>query len=95
VPLFELEANQEAAAVRQVDGVLGAAQAQLADLGTGKRSAELEVMRAQLEQATAAEKQSAFQVARDTAQLEAGGISKMQSRHRTPSTTSTWPACAS
>jgi HlyD family secretion protein len=76
-PLFELESNQEAAAVRQADESLSAAQAQLADLGTGKRSAEVEVVRAQLEQARAAEKQSASQLARDTAQLEAGGIARM------------------
>jgi len=76
--LFELEANQEAAAVRQADDALGAAQAQLADLRTGKRGAEVEVVKAQLEQATAAEKQSASQLARDTDQLEAGGISRMQ-----------------
>lgn len=76
--LFELEADQEAAAVRQADEALSAAEAQLADLGTGKRSAEVDVVRAQLEQATAAEKQSALQLARDTEQLEAGGISRMQ-----------------
>jgi len=76
--LFELEADQEAAAVRQADEALSAAEAQLADLGTGKRSAEVDVVRAQLEQATAAEKQSALQLARDTDQLEAGGISRMQ-----------------
>jgi HlyD family secretion protein len=77
-PLFELEADQEAAAVRQADEALSAAKAQLADLRTGKRDTEVEVVRAQLEQATAAEKQSSSQLARDTAQLEAGGISGMQ-----------------
>jgi len=77
-PLFELEANQETAAVTQADEALSAAKAQLADLGTGKRSAEVEVVRAQLEQAMATEKQSASQLARDTAQLEAGGISRTQ-----------------
>jgi HlyD family secretion protein len=76
--LFDLESTQEEAAVRQADQALGAAEAQLADLGTGKRTAEVEVVRAQLEQATAAETQSASQLARDTAQLEAGGISRMQ-----------------
>ena len=78
VPLFQLESNQEAAALRQADQTLGAAQAQLADLQTGRRAAELEVIRAQFEQASASEKQSASQFARDTAQLEAGGISRMQ-----------------
>ena len=76
--LFELESDQEAAAVRQADEALLAAKAQLADLGKGRRRAEVEVVRAQLEQATAAEKQSATQLARDTAQLEAGGIPRMQ-----------------
>jgi HlyD family secretion protein len=77
-PLFELETDQEAAAVRQADETLSAATAQLADLGTGKRHGEVEVVRAQLEQATAAEKQSSAQLARDTASLEAGGIARMQ-----------------
>lgn len=77
-PPFELESDQEAAALRQAEESLSAAEAQLADLGTGRRSAEVEVVRAQLEQAVAAETQSASQLARDTAQLEAGGISRMQ-----------------
>jgi len=76
--LFELESSQEAAAVKQADESLSGAQAQLADMRTGKRSVEVEVVRAQLEQATAAEKQSALQLARDTASLEAGGIPRMQ-----------------
>jgi HlyD family secretion protein len=76
--LFELESGQETAAVRQADESLSAANAQLADLKTGKRKIELEVARAQLEQATAAEKQSASQLARDTAGLDAGGVSRMQ-----------------
>lgn len=77
-PLFDLEAKQEAAAVRQADEAVNAANAQLADLRTGKRSVEVDVARAQLEQATAAEQRSASQLAIDTAQLEAGGISRMQ-----------------
>jgi len=77
-PLFDLEAKEEAAAVRQADEAVKAANAQLADLRTGKRSVEVDVARAQLEQASAAEKRSASQLAIDTAQLEAGGISRMQ-----------------
>lgn len=77
-PLFDLESAQETAAVTHADEALNAAKAQLADLGTGRRDAELDVVRAQLEQATAAEQQSALQLARDTAQLEAGGISRAQ-----------------
>src|SRR5262245_12782781 len=75
-PLFELEGRQEAAAVRQASEALGAAGATLADLETGKRRAEVEVSRAQLDQARAAEKRSAAQRARDEAQFEAGGISR-------------------
>jgi HlyD family secretion protein len=77
-PLFNLESMQEGAAVKQAEEALAAAEAQLADLGTGRRSAEVDVVRAQLAQATAAERQSASQLARDTASLEAGGISQMQ-----------------
>jgi HlyD family secretion protein len=76
--LFDLEATEEAAALKQADDAVSAAKAQLADMGTGRRSAEVDVVRAQLEQATAAEKQSASQLARDTGQLELGGISRMQ-----------------
>src|SRR4051812_36883992 len=76
--LFDLEATQEAAAVKQADEAVNVARAQLADLGTGRRGAEIEVVKAQLEQAAAAEQQSASQLARDTAQLEAGGIARAQ-----------------
>jgi HlyD family secretion protein len=76
--LFDLESTEEAAAVKQADDAVSAAKAQLADMSTGKRSAELDVVKAQLEQATAAEKQSASQLARDAAQLDLGGISRMQ-----------------
>jgi HlyD family secretion protein len=78
VPLFELEAKQEAAAVRQADETLAATRAQLADLKTGKRSPEIAVLSAQYDQAVASEKQSASRVERDLAQLEAGGISRAQ-----------------
>jgi HlyD family secretion protein len=77
-PLFELESEQETAAVRQADDALSASRAQLADLGSGKRSSELAVIEAQLAQATASEQLSAAQLARDTAQLDAGGIARMQ-----------------
>ena len=77
-PLYELESSQEAALVRQATEALAAAEAALADLGTGRRTAEVDVVRAQLAQARAAETQSAADLARDTAQLEAGGIARMQ-----------------
>jgi HlyD family secretion protein len=77
-PLFQLESKQETAAVRQADETVAAARAQLADLETGKRSAEIDVIRAQRDQAAIAEKLSAAQVERDAAQLEAGGIARAQ-----------------
>jgi HlyD family secretion protein len=76
--LFDLDSEQETAAVRQADDALSASQAQLADLGSGKRGSEIAVIEAQLAQASAAEQQSASQLARDTAQLDAGGIPRMQ-----------------
>jgi HlyD family secretion protein len=77
-PLFQLETTQESAALRQADESAAAARAQLADLKTGKRSPEIEVIRAQRDQAVIAERQSASQLERDTAQLEAGGIARAQ-----------------
>jgi HlyD family secretion protein len=77
-PLYELDATEETAAVRQADDARSAADAQLADMGTGRRPPEIDVVRAQLEQARATEAQSASQLTRDEAQYEAGGISKTQ-----------------
>ncbi|MFI4930225.1 MAG: HlyD family secretion protein [Burkholderiales bacterium] len=77
-PLFNLEAEQETAAKQQADEQLKAAQAQLADLRVGKRAVELDVARAQLAQASAAEEQAALQLKRDEAQFEIGGIARAQ-----------------
>lgn len=77
-PLFQLEASLESASVRQADETAAAARAQLADLKTGKRSAEIEVIRAQRDQAVIAERLSASQLERDTAQFDAGGIARAQ-----------------
>jgi HlyD family secretion protein len=77
-PLFELEADQEAAAKRQADEQLKAAESQLADLKTGKRKPEVDVVQAQLVQAIAAEEQADLQLKRDEAQFKAGGISRGQ-----------------
>lgn len=74
-PLFALESVSEAAAKRQAQQQLSAAEAQLKDLRTGKRPQELEVIRAQLAQAIAEEKKSAAGLVRDEAQYKAGGIS--------------------
>ena len=76
--LFELEADQETAAKRQTDEQLKASQAQLADLRVGRRNPELDVAKAQLAQAVAAEQQAAQQLKRDEAQFEVGGIPRAQ-----------------
>lgn len=77
-PLFKLSADEEAAAQQQADDQLRAAQAQRADLGLGRRTPELDVVRAQLVQAQAAEAQAAQQYERDRAQHAAGGIARAQ-----------------
>jgi HlyD family secretion protein len=76
--LFKLEADEETAAKRQADEQLRASQAQLADLRHGRRNPELDVVRAQLAQAQAAEEQAALQLRRDQGQFEAGGIARAQ-----------------
>src|SRR5262249_39709464 len=68
-PLFTLESESEAAAVRQ-------SMAQLEDLKTGKRREEIDVLQAQLQQAIDAERLSATQLARDELQFKGGAISK-------------------
>ena len=77
-PLFILESESEAAALRQAQQQLSAAEAQFQDLTEGKRPQELAVIRAQLAQAAAAEKKSAAELTRDEAQYRAGGISRAQ-----------------
>ena len=77
-PLFTLESVLETAARCQVRQQLGAATALLDDLRTGKRPLELEVIRAQLAQAEAAQHRSAIKRERDEAQFKAGGIARAQ-----------------
>lgn len=77
-PLFALEAAREAAAVRQAQEQLAAAQAQLQDLRQGKRPPELDVVRAQLEQARAEATRAAAERERDAAQFTSGGIAQAQ-----------------
>ncbi|PTB21682.1 secretion protein HlyD [Trinickia symbiotica] len=77
-PLFALEAVDETAALQQARHQLAAAQAQLADLQTGKRPPEVDVTRAQLAQAVAQARMAARQLTRDEAQYQAGGISAQQ-----------------
>jgi HlyD family secretion protein len=76
--LFILEAIQERAELQQAQQQLAAAEAQFADLKTGKRPPELAVIRAQLVQAEAAAQKSALQRQRDETQYRAGGISREQ-----------------
>jgi len=77
-PLFALQADPEADARREAAARLQAAQAQLRDLATGKRPAEVEVVRAQLTQAEAEAQRAAAQYARDRVQFQAGGIARAQ-----------------
>jgi HlyD family secretion protein len=77
-PLFVLESDNEAAARAQAEAQQKAAEAQLADLRTGKRPPEQEVTAAQLAQAQAEAQRTALGVARDEAQYRVGGISRQQ-----------------
>jgi HlyD family secretion protein len=77
-PLFMLESGDEIAAQRQAQRQLNAAEAQLADIKSGKRPQEQEVTRAQLAQAQAAASKVALQLSRDQLQFQAGGIAKQQ-----------------
>jgi HlyD family secretion protein len=77
-PLFTLEAIDEHAGREQAREQLAAAEAQLADLETGKRPPEVAVVAAQLSQAQAAASKSALQRDRDEAQYKSGGISREQ-----------------
>ncbi|WP_354685721.1 HlyD family efflux transporter periplasmic adaptor subunit [Cupriavidus necator] len=77
-PLFALESDDERAARQQAEDQLRAAEAQLADLKTGKRPVEVEVSRAQLAQAQAAAQRSAAALRRDERQFEIGGIAQAQ-----------------
>src|SRR5262249_52484873 len=78
VALFTLEATDEQAAQPQAQQQLAAAEAQLADLETGRRAPEVAVVRAQLAQAQAAARKSALQRERDETRYRAGGISREQ-----------------
>ncbi len=76
--LFALEATDELAIQRQAQQQLAAAEAQLADLQSGKRPPEVAVVSAQLMQAQAAAQRSGAQERRDQTQYQAGGISREQ-----------------
>jgi HlyD family secretion protein len=76
--LFALEATVEQAEQQQAQHQLASAEAQLADLQSGKRAPEVAVTRAQLAQARAAAEKSGLQRERDEAQYRVGGISREQ-----------------
>jgi HlyD family secretion protein len=75
---FTLEAMVESAEQQQAQQQLAAAEAQLADIQTGKRPPEIAVIRAQLIQAQSTARKSRQQRERDEAQYRAGGISLEQ-----------------
>ncbi|WP_205996923.1 biotin/lipoyl-binding protein, partial [Paraburkholderia sp. Ac-20347] len=77
-PLFALESVDETAALDEARHRLVAAQAQFADLQTGKRPPEVRVTEAQLAQAEANAHKAALQLTRDEAQWRAGGIAQAQ-----------------
>ena len=77
-PVFALEAQNEIDAVAQARQQLQAAQALQADMLTGKRRPEIEVIAAQLEQARADATRTETQFRRDQEQYQAGGIPKSQ-----------------
>lgn len=77
-PVFALESVDETAARDEARHQLAVAEAQFADLQTGKRPPEVRVTEAQLAQAVANAHKAALQLARDEAQFSAGGIAKAQ-----------------
>jgi HlyD family secretion protein len=77
-PIFQLESTNETAEVAQAQRQLQASQAQESDLMVGKRQAELDVIRAQLEQARSDAARALTQLQRDEQQYKDGGIAKSQ-----------------
>ena len=76
--LYALEAVSEAAAQRQAQEQVKAAEATLADLRAGRRPPEQDVTRAQLAQAEIEAQRAATNLARDDAQFRIGGIARAQ-----------------
>jgi HlyD family secretion protein len=77
-PVFALESQSEIDAVAQAREQLAAARAQRADMLTGKRRREIDVVEAQLAQAQADAMRASTQLARDEEQFRVGGIPKSQ-----------------
>jgi HlyD family secretion protein len=87
--LFVLEHDNEKYGVDEAQAKWVAAKFQAYDLKTGKRPPELDVYRAQLEQAAADEKLAAIDLARDEELFQVGAISAAQlDRSRTTLQTS-------
>jgi HlyD family secretion protein len=74
-PLFTLDQEPEASAERQAQQILRADEARLADLRTGKRPPEVDVIRAQLAQALSEKQKSADLLKSYESQYAAGGVS--------------------
>ena len=77
-PLFTLDSEPEAAAVQQAEQLLRADEARLSDLHTGKRTPEIEVVRAQIAQALAEKQKSVDLLKSYEKQLAAGGLSETE-----------------
>lgn len=76
--LFALDDEPEASEMRTAEQVLRSSESRLNDLETGKRPAEVDVTRAELEQAVAEKKQADEILASDEAQFKAGGIAQTE-----------------
>jgi HlyD family secretion protein len=75
-PLFAFDQEPEASALRNAQRLLESSQSRLADLEAGKRPQEIDVTRAQLNQALAQQKQAGEILASDRKQYQAGGIAQ-------------------
>lgn len=75
-PLFALEQDNEAAALRQAEGQLRQAEAQYRNLLTGKRPEEIDAIRAQLAQAEASLRLSQSNLERQEELVRARFVSK-------------------
>ena len=73
-PLFALDQEPEASAAMQARQLLHADEARLADLQTGKRPPEVEIMRAQLAQVMAEQKKSVEILKSYQSQYASGGV---------------------
>jgi HlyD family secretion protein len=76
--LFELDHQPEADEALQAERLLRTARSHLSDLETGRRPAEVDVTRAQLQEALADKKRADEILARDEAQYRSGGISQIE-----------------